>query len=105
MKNTKSLTWGIIRYNCLIQVSEWLLFNTKSAIFSYIMMRTSYKLYFDELTDSEPNTLWSSSLMLLAQQRNNKYLIMPQVNDLLLYNNHSLICMRQLYLIIPQVKD
>jgi hypothetical protein len=23
--NTKSLTWGIIWYNCLIQVSEWLL--------------------------------------------------------------------------------
>ena len=66
--------WGIIRYNCLIQVSEWLLVYTKSAIFSYITMRTSYKLYFDELTDSEPNNLWSSSLILLAQQRNSKYL-------------------------------
>ena len=28
---------------------------------------------------------------------------MPQVNDLVLNNNHSLTCMRQLYLIMPQV--
>ena len=33
------------------------------------------------------------------------YLIMPQVNDLVLNNNHSLTCMRQLYLIMPQVND
>jgi hypothetical protein len=34
-----------------------------------------YKLHFDELIDSEPNNLWSSSLMLLAQQRNKTYLL------------------------------
>ena len=36
MFNTKSLTWGIIRYNCLIQVSEWLFFNTKSLTWGII---------------------------------------------------------------------
>jgi hypothetical protein len=30
---------------------------------------------------------------------------MPQVNDLVLNNNHSLTCMRQLYIIMPQVND